>query len=117
MGACTISKQTEQAEYGSQDLDFARIREIFQKHDVRNVAQNRLQLDLRFPAVLETELDFPVLPRDSKNEVVLDRNRDVQRFMVLNQSGKPRKRSSRNCLRAAKGKPGACRSGFGGRKG
>ena len=37
--------------------------------------------------------------------------------MVLNQSGKPRKRSSRNCLRAAKGKPGACRSGFGGRKG
>ena len=47
MGACTISKQTEKAEYGSQDLDFARIREIFQKHDVRNVAQNRLQLDLR----------------------------------------------------------------------
>lgn len=117
MGACTISKQTEKADYGSQDLDFARIREIFQKNDVRNVAQNRLQLDLRFPAVLETELDFPVLPRDSKNEVVLDRNRDVQRFMVLNQSGKPRERWSRNCLRAAKGTPGACRSGFGGRRG
>lgn len=72
--------------YGSQNLDFARIRKVFQKYHVRNVAQKLLQLDLGFPAVLQTELDLPVLPRDSKNEVVLDRNRDVQRLMVLNQS-------------------------------
>lgn len=116
-GRVYYKNKQRKRKYGGQDLDFPRVWKILQKNYVRNVCQQLVDLQFRIPAVLKTQLDLPILPRDSKHEVVLDGDRDIQRLMVLNRSGNPPKRRSKSYPRGGKAKPIACRSGFGGRWG